>query len=311
MQQHQQQSDPLCVVQALEATTKKKTTTTTKTKGETLASPSHGPGGSSSRCTRSQAAPNWTTHETLALVNEVAALDEAWSKSLSSYQKWKIVSDSCAESGVVRASNQCKRRWESILGEYRRIRRWECRNGVGSYWGLDGGRRKGLGLPVSFDREVFDSMDAVIKVDEAHPGPGNSDSEELIGNPGGSEAPVAAADAVDAEMADAGTDADEDLDSDDETNVKPQSNPEKAQELAIMLQENAQHIHSILKRELTENPSPDRPRADLPRPNSAEVEFVRRQADELIKTFGGLVSNLNQFCDLIKDGGYDGIISMN
>lgn len=101
------------------------------------------------------------------------------------------------------------------------------------------------------------------------------------------------------------------LDSDDETNVKPQSNPEKAQELAIMLQENAQHIHSILKRELAENPSPDRPRADLPRPNSAEVEFVRRQADELIKTFGGLVSNLNQFCDLIKDGGYDGIISMN
>lgn len=78
-----------------------------------------------------------------------------------------------------------------------------------------------------------------------------------------------------------------------------------------MLQENAQHIHSILKRELAENPSPDRPRADLPRPNSAEVEFVRRQADELIKTFGGLVSNLNQFCDLIKDGGYDGIISMN
>lgn len=82
---------------------------------------------------------------------------------------------------------------------------------MGSYWGLDGGRRKGLGLPVSFDREVFDSMDAVIKVDKAHPWAGNSDSEELIGNAGGLEAPVAAVDAADAEMVDAGPDADEDL----------------------------------------------------------------------------------------------------
>ncbi|ONK81286.1 uncharacterized protein A4U43_C01F27410 [Asparagus officinalis] len=38
---------------------------------------------------------------------------------------------------------------------------------------------------------------------------------------------------------------------------------------------------------------------DLTKPNAAEIEFTRRQADELIKAFGVLSSTLNQFKELM------------
>lgn len=69
-----------------------------------------------SRCTRSRAAPDWTVSDTLVLIEQIAAVDaELWSKTLSSFQKWKIVSDNCAQIGFNRSSNQCKRRWELLV----------------------------------------------------------------------------------------------------------------------------------------------------------------------------------------------------
>jgi len=42
-----------------------------------------------------------------------------------------------------------------------------------------------------------------------------------------------------------------------------------------------------------------------------ETEFTKWQADELIKAFGVLVSTLDQFTELIKDGECEGISLMN
>lgn len=136
--------------------------------------------GSISRCTRSQAAPEWTTFETLVLVSEIASMDEEWIKALSSYQKWKMISDNCVALDVNRSSNQCKWRWESLLAGYGKIRDWESRHGEGSYWKLSGEKSHQLGLPSVFDQEVFGVIDAVIKPqDWATAAMADGDSENL------------------------------------------------------------------------------------------------------------------------------------
>ncbi|KAI0497084.1 uncharacterized protein LOC110103864 isoform X2 [Dendrobium catenatum] len=134
----------------------------------------------SSRYTRSQAAPDWTVQEVLVLLSEIVAIDEAWLKELSSYQRWKMISDSCMAMNVVRSSNQCKRKWEMLLDDYNKIMKWEPQSSEDSYWLLPEDRRKDYGLPVSFQKEVFDAMDAVIQVQQQQSDSNNSDPELII-----------------------------------------------------------------------------------------------------------------------------------
>ncbi|KAL0910635.1 hypothetical protein M5K25_021637 [Dendrobium thyrsiflorum] len=134
----------------------------------------------SSRYTRSQAAPDWTVQEVLVLLSEIVAIDEAWLKELSSYQRWKMISDSCMAMNVVRSSNQCKRKWEMLLDDYKKITKWEPQSSEDSYWLLPEDRKKVYGLPVSFQKEVFDAMDAVIQVQQQQSDSNNSDPERII-----------------------------------------------------------------------------------------------------------------------------------
>ncbi|ONK81287.1 uncharacterized protein A4U43_C01F27420 [Asparagus officinalis] len=69
-----------------------------------------------------------------------------------------------------RSSNQCKKRWESLLSDYKKITIWEASNSAsayGPYSSLKPGRRRKLHLPYSFDQQVFCSLDVVIKAQEA------------------------------------------------------------------------------------------------------------------------------------------------
>ncbi|KAJ0984133.1 hypothetical protein J5N97_002489 [Dioscorea zingiberensis] len=279
-----------CIVQALPATATTDKCTTTKqdtanskdcdTPSQWDASIIQTP--SCSRRTRSQAAPDWTQQEMLILVNEIAALDEGWLKSLSSYQRWKIVSDNCAASDVIRSSNQCKQRWELLLADYRKIRKWESRSRGSSYWSLDGDQRKDFSLPLFFDNQVFDSMNAVIKAQEVQTGLNDSDSEDHI----------IATDAVEQQM-----DVDTDSGSEEETWSKTdEKSRDKAQEMASKLEDNAKWIHAILRGELE---------------GMSETELARQQAAELIKAFGDLTGTLDEFIDLIKSGEFEGIRACN
>ena len=118
-------------------------------------------------------------------MSKIAALDEDWLKALSSYQRWKMIADNCVSMDVMRSSNQCKRRWESLLSDYKKIRMWESNSArtSRSYWSLQPATRKQLRLPASFDHNVFGSMDAVIKAQEARiaSAAADTDSEDLIG----------------------------------------------------------------------------------------------------------------------------------
>lgn len=78
-------------------------------------------GSSGKRRTRSQVGPDWSSKESLILVNEIAAVEADCLKALSSYQKWKIISETCTALDVPRTANQCRRKWDSLLDEYKKM----------------------------------------------------------------------------------------------------------------------------------------------------------------------------------------------
>ncbi|KAF8691217.1 hypothetical protein HU200_040337 [Digitaria exilis] len=151
----------------------------------------------SPRRTRSGGAPEWTAAETLALVAEVAAVDDGWSRSVSAFQKWAMVAENLAASASwgparrrgssKRAAAECRRRWEALAAEYGSVRRWEVRTG-GRYWEMTPAARRKAGLPVEFDAEVYGAMDALIRVEEAllaDAAGGGGGAEEVEGLVGG------------------------------------------------------------------------------------------------------------------------------
>lgn len=92
------------------------------------------------------------------------------------------------------------------------------------------------------------------------------------------------------------------------TNSEPEKSQNNAWELANKLQENAEHIHTILKEEADEDAGQNHIVADSI--SADAMESTRQKADELIKSLGGLVSYLNQFTDLVKENGFESIVGM-
>ncbi|PWA63912.1 homeodomain-like, Myb-like domain protein [Artemisia annua] len=82
----------------------------------------HETGTTSSLRTRSKAAPDWTVEESLILVNEIAAIEADCRGTLSSFQKWKIIVENCNALEVNRNLNQCRRKWDSLLSDYKKIK---------------------------------------------------------------------------------------------------------------------------------------------------------------------------------------------
>lgn len=129
---------------------------------------SHRPSGS--RRTRSQLESEWTVTGALILVNEVAAVEADCLKALSTYQKWKIIAENCTAQEVVRTSNQCKRKWDSLLLEYSRIKQWvESQIEPSSYWWLAIEKRIEFGLPEDFDEDLYTAIDDVVRAREIQP----------------------------------------------------------------------------------------------------------------------------------------------
>ncbi|CAM0147325.1 unnamed protein product [Urochloa decumbens] len=314
----------------------------------------------SPRRTRSGGAPEWTPAETLALVAEVATVDDGWSRSVSAFQKWAMVAENLALApgaarrrggGGKRAAAECRRRWEALAAEYGAVRRWEVRTG-GRYWEAGAAARRKAGLPVEFDAEVYGAMDALIRVEEAlladaaggGGGGGGEEVEGLVGSGAGVEVGEAdggdgreVGEAVDEVQEDEtageeekGEEEEEDEEEEEQeemqvdgvnadapngteghevgTNSEPEKSQNTAWELANKLQDNAQHIHTILKEEADEDAGQNQALAGSISPEA--METTRQKADELIKSLGGLVSYLNQFTELIKENGFESIVGM-
>ncbi|GMQ02559.1 hypothetical protein CsSME_00048725 [Camellia sinensis var. sinensis] len=120
---------------------------------------------SASRRTRSQVAPDWSSQESLTLITEIAAVERDCRNTLSSFQKWKIIVENCNSLEVFRTLNQCRRKWDSLLSDYKKIKLWESSESrVESYWSIDYERRCEFGFPEDFDFEVFKAIDDHLKV---------------------------------------------------------------------------------------------------------------------------------------------------
>jgi len=252
-----------------------------------------------------------------------------------------MISDNCATMNVLRSSNHCKRRWETLLSDYNKIRAWEINSAPvsGSYWTLQPAKMKHFCLPASFDQEVYGSMDAIIKAQEARAASAaadtDTDSEDLTGMPkeGKDDSSEDYEDVLDSDASDsdyligfpvakgraeevigmleaemAAADADS---GSEETGTKTMRSTNKEREIANKLKANAEQIHAILRGEIPDNVMQGHGLVDLTKPNAIEIEFTRRQADELIKSFGVLVSTLDQFNNLIRDGEFEGINLMD
>ncbi|KAI3757460.1 hypothetical protein L6452_04997 [Arctium lappa] len=72
--------------------------------------------------TRSKVAPDWTVEESLILVNEVSVVEVDCRDTLASFQKWKIIVENCNTLGVNCNLNQCRRKWDSLLSDYKKIK---------------------------------------------------------------------------------------------------------------------------------------------------------------------------------------------
>ncbi|KAJ4747877.1 Trihelix transcription factor ASR3 [Rhynchospora pubera] len=299
---HHPKMDPTlpCIVQALRAAAPSTPASSSRSQSQP----------SVSRCTRSRAAPDWAVSDTLALIEQIAAVDtESWSKSLSSFQKWKIVSDNCGQVGIHRSANQCKRRWELLVSDYKKIRRWETRrtgnSGAGpgsvSYWKMDPDWRERFNLPGLFNLEVYGAMDAVIKIE----GSRDVDCELLVIGPieqiDGENANVPLIADVEGPNVVENVHAAADLDHKDKEKeeIEEALLSSEAWDLATKLEENAEHIQSILRGENG---------GDLTTDN-LDMTVARKKAEELIKSLGGLVQSLDEFTELVKTNGLEKVVT--
>ncbi|XVE71408.1 hypothetical protein DITRI_Ditri10aG0147800 [Diplodiscus trichospermus] len=117
------------------------------------------------RRTRSQASPHWVAQHLLILVNEIAAIETDCSNALSSFQKWKIIVENCNALGVPHSSNQCRRKWNLLLHDYKKIKRWQSQSVLrDSYWSLGDQKRKEYKLPENFDEDLFEAVNNVVRL---------------------------------------------------------------------------------------------------------------------------------------------------
>ncbi|KAH7573937.1 hypothetical protein JRO89_XS03G0229300 [Xanthoceras sorbifolium] len=265
-----------------------------------------GGSGSGSRCMRSQVGPDWTVKESLILVNEIAAVDADCLKALSTYQKWKIISENCTALDVPRSSNQCRRKWDSLLAHYTTI--------VNS--------KKNQNFPSNFDQDLFKAIDDLVRAkgnqsdtDPDSDPEAKSDLCEVIAQLGSKRQRRHCTPAESCSEEKALKEKHQKIcteekqcknyveewprkgqaDKKSQKSHLEQNNTssikEKEQMMVAKLRENAELVHAIA----TEN-------ADYSAANSRNVqdyksEFARRQGDKLIECLGEIVKSLNQLSD--------------
>ncbi|KAL3680881.1 hypothetical protein R1sor_023837 [Riccia sorocarpa] len=109
----------------------------------------------------------WTKHETVVLLvgkskyDSKAKENSASTKAVRSDEKWDSISNYCKANGVDRDAQQCRKRWSNLHnGDYKKIRDWQKKSNVESYWAMKSEKRRQNKLPSFFDPQVYAVMDA-------------------------------------------------------------------------------------------------------------------------------------------------------
>ncbi|KAH9305366.1 hypothetical protein KI387_009770, partial [Taxus chinensis] len=122
-----------------------------------------------SQSAHSQVAPRWTQTEMLVLVREKWIVENEIIHSTSKIQNdgvvsnmWKLVSTRCKSSKVERTADQCRKKWESLLSDCKKIKDWEFQFQAQSYWNMSHNAKKQHKIPSYMERQLFDAMDAYL-----------------------------------------------------------------------------------------------------------------------------------------------------
>ncbi|XP_038710107.1 uncharacterized protein LOC120004854 isoform X2 [Tripterygium wilfordii] len=275
---------------------------------------------SSRRRTRSQAAPDWKVNDSLILVNEMAAIEVDCSKALSSYQKWKIIADNCTALGVLRDLNQCRRKWDSLLSEFNKIKLFDL------YWTSDKQKRKQHGLPEDFDHELFKAIDAYLRLkeDEADTEPDSDPEAEAdmlksiaeLGckrqkrrlmhakNYAEEVPPTSCAQALPQISCTQGETHRESIEETPQKSCTEEKERninivgEREQMMVEELRENAQLINDIVKGNIAGSVVYEAANMNATSAEDFHADFVKRQGDRLIACLGDVVDTLNRLFDM-------------
>lgn len=276
-----------------------------------------------SRCTRSQAAPDWSAWECLMLVNEINAVEGEWRQSLASFQKWQQIVENCSALDMNRSMNQCKKQWDALRNEYKKVKQWE-----GAYWSFDTTEKKELGLPEEFDKELFKAIEKHMKHKGDDPAAPDTDPDSdpearpiinkiflQTGPKKQRKKRIPRKDKIEERFhpwrhllsgiikpePSALNEIPEQPRKNIIQQVKPEqiSEDEKQKMMAAKLLENAQLINAVLNGDLAEDI--DYKLGDLKNSEAIQTDMARRQGDKIIDCLGNIVSALNQFCDLVQE----------
>ncbi|KAG6521822.1 hypothetical protein ZIOFF_018955 [Zingiber officinale] len=108
----------------------------------------------------------WWNREILVMLEgkrAVEARDRDPFVAVPAETKWEAVSSYCRQKGVYRSSEQCRRRWGTLMSGYRKIRAWETRDGAAagnSYWTMGSQERKERRLPGIFEDMLYRILEA-------------------------------------------------------------------------------------------------------------------------------------------------------
>ncbi|PIA37769.1 hypothetical protein AQUCO_03000357v1 [Aquilegia coerulea] len=140
---------------------------------------------------------NWTTQETMILINAKKmdeerrmkrasgpAVDSEGRSSASAAAgsgsgsggarfptelRWKWVEDYCWSNGCLRSQNQCNDKWDNLMRDYKKVREYESRlaergdGDIGSYWKLERHERKDRNLPTNVLPQIYEALVEVVE----------------------------------------------------------------------------------------------------------------------------------------------------
>ncbi|KAL7150627.1 hypothetical protein ABFS83_05G126400 [Erythranthe nasuta] len=289
----------------------------------------------SRRCTRSRAAPDWTAEESLILVNEIYAVESEWGATLPSFQKWQQIVENCNALEVSRNLNQCKRKWDELLIEYRRVKHdaaaaaadgslpVELFDAIDMCVGARGRKSGGAeAAAVAAEKKVAEEEEQVVMATDPDSDPeaqgrateffletGTKKQRPRMKrkkrrletlNPWGYST---SAKTIKQEEEEENININEKQgNTNDVTNSTPepeQSSVETSEQImATMLWENAMQITAILEGNVADDT--DYKLADMTNAEAVETDFTRLQGDKLIDCFGKISQTLKQLCEIVQ-----------
>ncbi|GBG66092.1 hypothetical protein CBR_g55435 [Chara braunii] len=75
--------------------------------------------------------------------------------------KWTDISNRMRQQGVMRDWDSCMKRWENVIGHYKKVLEREKESGVESFFTQTPKQRKQLGYKFTMDRMVYDAIDGM------------------------------------------------------------------------------------------------------------------------------------------------------